>query len=439
MFVRSNPVGSLSRFVCGKQRFPLQVESKRMLNYHQRMRNSGRGKNWERWYNEFKSVDPYYIDDPTHIKWFPKELRKPERELEAKVYQRLFSSKSEEMNFSRACNIVDTIRLDHGITPQSWMYAGVLYHIGSTKDVYYMSYFWKQLTQNKAVKLEANAYNAIVKSFAQNVDIEGAQYVIEEMKEADLEVNANTYNALCSFDRPNLYYMEAIMETLEDKKIKPNTDTYTLMIDTYTRELDFKNANKMFSAIKENECIPHIYAYEALMRSRCKAEFPNEAREVIEHLHSDKPDGVVPLTSTYNVLLDYFESHGKDTEADEIMKLMKERGVLYDTHSYNALLRAKYNAGKASMALKIFEKWNFRRDEATFAIAIDSAVQAGQYDTAVTLHERAKNRGYVYNEKTAMPTYYEPIPLVYPRRCDYWEICGDHHMTLDRAISFDKV
>ena len=211
------------------------------------------------------------------------------------------------------------------------------------------------------------------------------------------------------------------------------------MIDTYTRELDFKNANKMFSAIKENECIPHIYAYEALMRSRCKAEFPNEAREVIEHLHSDKPDGVVPLTSTYNVLLDYFESHGKDTEADEIMKLMKERGVLYDTHSYNALLRAKYNAGKASMALKIFEKWNFRRDEATFAIAIDSAVQAGQYDTAVTLHERAKNRGYVYNEKTAMPTYYEPIPLVYPRRCDYWEICGDHHMTWDRAISFDKV
>ena len=308
MFVRSNPVGSLSRFVCGKQRFPLQVESKRMLNYHQRMRNSGRGKNWERWYNEFKSVDPYYIDDPTHIKWFPKELRKPERELEAKVYQRLFSSKSEEMNFSRACNIVDTIRLDHGITPQSWMYAGVLYHIGSTKDVYYMSYFWKQLTQNKAVKLEANAYNAIVKSFAQNVDIEGAQYVIEEMKEADLEVNANTYNALCSFDRPNLYYMEAIMETLEDKKIKPNTDTYTLMIDTYTRELDFKNANKMFSAIKENECIPHIYAYEALMRSRCKAEFPNEAREVIEHLHSDKPDGVVPLTSTYNVLLDYFKT-----------------------------------------------------------------------------------------------------------------------------------
>ena len=414
-------------------------EGRRDLNTLQRLRNSARGKNWDEWYHKFKTEDPYYVDDPTHHRWFPKEIREQDKELEARLYQRLFDSTPEEINFKRACNAVDTIRLDHGIEPQSWMYAGVLLQIGSVKDVYYMTYFWKQLQQNSNVKLGANAYNAIVRSFAENVDIEGAQYVIEEMKAKGLEVNANTYNNLCYFYRPSLYFMEAIMETLENKKIKPNADTYTLMINTYTRELDFANANKMFSTITDSGLTPHVWAFNSLMRSRCKAEFPNEAREVLEHMHDEKPFGVSPNTDSYNALLQYYESHGKDEETQELFNLMRERNVKMDVETYNCLIRSKYNSGKAREGIEIFERFNYRRNEATYAAAIDCCVQGGEYDKAAKYHAIAKGRGYTYGERVAMPTYFDPIPLVYPRRPDYWEVCGDHHMTWDRAVSFDKL
>lgn len=417
-----------------------KCDARRNLNTLQRLRNSGKGKNWETWYNKFKTDEPYFIDDPTHIRWCPRELRTdPDKIREARLYQNLFDSNPEEINFRRACVAVDKIRLDHAIEPKSWMYAGVLLHIGKTKDVYFMTYFWKQLQQNSQVKLEESAYNAMVRSFAENVDIEGAQYVIEEMKAAGLSVTANSYNYLCSFDRPNLYFMEAIMETLEKKNIKPNVDTYTLMIDTYTRELDFMNANKMFSSISENGLTPHIYAFNALMRSRCKAEYPNEAREVLEHLHDAKPFGVSPNTETYNTLLQYYDVHGKDEEAEALIRLMKERGVRMNVESYNCLLRSKYNAGKSKDALKVFETFNYRRNEGTYAVAIDSAVQSGEYDKAVQLLKTARSRGYSYNERVSPPTYFDPIPMIYPRRPDYWESCGDQFMTWDRAISFDKI
>jgi len=379
------------------------------------------------------------VNDPTHVRWFPEELRNEDKILEARLYQKLFDSNPEEINFRRACQAVDTIRLDHGIEPQSWMYAGVLLQIGALRDTYYMTYFWKQLRQNRSVKLEANAYNAMVRSFAENVDVEGAQYVIEEMKGEGVEVNANTYNQLCSFYRPSLYFMEAIMETLEQKQIKPNTDTYTLMIDTYVRELDFANANKSFSSIMDNGLTPHVHAYDAIINSRCKAEAPEEARAIVEHLHDEKPYGVSPATSTYNVLLRHYDSHGMDEEADQVIATMKERNIPIDVDTYNCLLRAKFNAGKAQEAVEIFDNFLFRRNEETYSAAIDACVQSGQYDKAVTLHNRMKARGYTYNERTAMPTYIDPLPMVYPRRCDYWEVCGDHHMTWDRAISFDKV
>ena len=196
-------------------RAPVLLESVReMSNTIQRLRNSSRGKNWDRWYENFKTFDTYYHEDPTHVRWFPKEIRQEGKVLEARLYQRLFDSNPEEINFQRACAAVDTIRLDHGVDPQSWMYAGVLLQLGETTDLYFMSYFWKQLRQNRAVKLEANAFNAMVRALAKNVDVEGAQYVIEEMRGEGIEVNANTYNQLCTFDRPSLYYVEAIMEKI---------------------------------------------------------------------------------------------------------------------------------------------------------------------------------------------------------------------------------
>jgi len=409
----------------------------RTISYHQRRRRSGAGKNWTNWYNEFKEHAPHYSNDPSHIRWYPEELKSESRLLEAKAYQRLFDSFPEEMNFTRACALVDRLRLHHGIQPESWAYAGVLIHIGELKDIPFMTHFWKQLKSTNLPNLGANTFNAMAYSFARNRDIEGAQYVLEELQAAGFSLSTNSYNALCSFDQPSLQFMEAIMETLHDKNLKPNVDTYTMMMQCYTRELDFEKVMENFNAITENGGKPTLASYNSLLHSRCVAEQPNDARELLEYMNTEKPHGCAPSTTSYNHLLQYFDSHGKPEEAEQLLKVMKERKVPFDTETINCVVRSKYNYGDPHAAVKFFESMSFRRNEASFAAVIDACVQAGLYDKAISYFNQAKKRGFSYNERSSKPTYIEPLPSVYPRRCDYWESVGDHMMTWDKAIQFN--
>ena len=411
----------------------------RNINYLQRIRNSGKGEKFKQWYKSFVEEDPFYINDPTHVRWFPKSLRAPDNEVKAKLYQRLFDSKPEEINFKRACLAVEHLRLDHGINPESWMYSGVLLQIGSTNDPYFMTYFWRQLQKNPTVTLEANAYNAMAYAFAQTLDIEGAQYILEELKGTGEKLTANSFNSLCSFKSPSVQYMLAIFECLAKEDVQPNTDSYNLLMKAYLKEQYYAKVNDAFSNIQRNGSNPSLESFEIWIESRCNAGFPTEARQIIDHLHSEKPFKIAPKASTYNILLRYFDKIGNDTEADVLVALMKERNVHLDVESYNAWMRAKYNAGKPKEAVEIFNHYSPPRNQATFSAVIDAAVQSSDYQLAADLLALAKKRGFSYNERDAPPTYQRCLTTVYPRRCDYWEDAGDHYMTWDRAVSFDKI
>jgi len=414
-----------------------QVIAQRSITYEQRKKLRGEGS-WKHWYADFVETKRYYENDPTHIRWFPPELKQEAHITEAKTYRKIFEYSDEDMDFAKACREVDSLRLDHGIKPGSWAYAGTLLHLAKLKDIPFMTHFWRKLKSSlpSDTRLGPNAFHAMAHSLARNHDVEGAQYVLEELQASGHALNANSYNALCSFDRPSLMFMEAIMETLESKRIAPNADTFTLLMDALSRELQFDRVAEVFNSITDVGGTPHLPAYEALMRSRCVAQQPSEARDVLEYLQEEKPYGIVPRVTTYNLMLSYYDSHGMSADAVELFRVMKERGVFPNTETYNALIRAHYNYGEPLKAIELFDSHSIQRNQGTYAAVIDACVQAGKYERAVELLALCRKRGFVYNERNDPPTYFEPLTAVYPRRCDYWEDCGDHNMTWDRAIQF---
>ncbi|KAI7882753.1 TPR-like protein [Lichtheimia hyalospora FSU 10163] len=157
-----------------------------------------------------------------------------------------------------------------------------------------------------------------------------------------------------------------LLKEMEQRKLKPDVSTYTMIINGYSRATDMERAMKWYHRMKRNHIEPDVYTYTSLIDGYMRmADVPHA--EMLFRSMMDK--GIRPNRVTYNTLMH-----------QSVMQLDMETAVRFWTNLVEAGLRP---------------------DVYTYAIMIHGLGMEGQLDKAWRLYDNMVRQQINVNEVVA--------------------------------------
>eukprot|EP00758_Cryptobia_borreli_P002909 Tbor_TRINITY_DN3382_c0_g1::TRINITY_DN3382_c0_g1_i1::g.23536::m.23536 len=173
---------------------------------------------------------------------------------------------------------------------------------------------------------DAAFYNTLLTYCLQLRDETKAAFLVEEMKEQNIEPDVHTYNSLLNIFADAPY--EVQFKTFEDmlrRKVKPNRRTYNSLMRSCQRSGDYERAFQFFEELKSDGLQPDVITYN-----------------IVFVLCHDRLDSV--LGGAHHAVIRNREHHEVTMKAvgELFMAIFAEMevcNVLPNTFTYNALLR----------------------------------------------------------------------------------------------------
>ncbi|GMH61870.1 hypothetical protein TL16_g05547 [Triparma laevis f. inornata] len=262
---------------------------------------------------------------------------------------------------------------------------------------------WNLMREEEGVKVDTKAVNILLNAYAKNGDFDGASGVFDEMlgrtgrtKDSMLPAgshcppNVVSYNTLidASYRCGDLVKGMKALEMMKEKRIRPDTRTYTTLISTVGLGVGVVGANN-----------------------------PDAAFELFEEMETEK---VFPNGKTYCALINVCKRVRRPDLALRVLRLMGERGwcegggkLRAGTHFYisnvndvvaawTATIDACGKSGRVETGLSLFESMKksgvIVPNEVTCSCMFDLLVRGGFLGKAVEVLKYMKIRGLVPTE-----------------------------------------
>jgi len=227
------------------------------------------------------------------------------------------------------------------------------------------------------VEPNVQTYNALINAHAKRAkmrrdpkQIDAAERILQAMlNDGAVEPSKNTIDTVmhaCAqigdVDRARRWFDE-----MKDADMQPSAHTYAVLIDAHAKrgketrdEAQVKMAEQMFQLMNEENIQPDRVCYTALIDA-C-AQLGNVERAKF-WLHKMVNAGVQPNDHTYNALINAYAQHGRKTrnrkyvkEAEQFLEEMQEKGIVPDALSFKMLINTSAQVGDVDRAEKWFNR-----------------------------------------------------------------------------------
>ncbi|OVA18008.1 Pentatricopeptide repeat [Macleaya cordata] len=236
----------------------------------------------------------------------------------------------------------------------------------------------RQIFDEMGVQRNLVSWNAMISAYTKNGDLMSARKIFNEMPEK----NVVSWNSLISGYAQNGQSAMAIelfkeMTTTKAIYLKPDQITMVSVISAYGHLGALELGKWAMDFFTKNQIKLNISVYNSLisMYSRCGSM--EDAKKTFQEMPTRD-------VISYNSLIAGFASHGRATEAIELMSKMKEEGIEPDRITFMAVLTACSHAGLSKQGREIFK--SIRKPAIDhYACMVDLLGRTGQLDEAKML------------------------------------------------------
>lgn len=262
-------------------------------------------------------------------------------------------------------------------------------------------------------------YQRLISRFCQNGDIDGATQILEFMREKQLPVNENVFNALIMghSNADDLESAVGILGVMGQAGLEPSADTYTTLLCGFARKGDIESINKYINQCEEKE----VYLLD------------KDYLEVVYALtvngHGDKVDDVLSRLKkafgynqdAVNIILRLI-NRGHEGIAMQILKTMprgtRNSGELNDAGNFLIKQLIKANRPVEQILSICNELEDSNMNSRSIYIAVEAALSSGNAKLSQALLKEMLVKGL-----EVRPHFFWPILCAAKTEQDIIETC----------------
>ncbi|XP_076899755.1 uncharacterized protein LOC143553708 [Bidens hawaiensis] len=231
-----------------------------------------------------------------------------------------------------------------------------------------------------------------------------ARELVNEMIVKGVKPNANTYNVLIDthLKKHEFNEVEVVLDSMktESVSVSYNVVTYTLLIEFYSVLGKIEDAQKVFDEMLEKGIAADVYAYTSLISCNCKL---GKMKRVFELFDELTERGLVPNVHTYGVLLKGVCKAGEMKAAEVLLSEMKSKGLEVNDVIINTLMDGYCKKGNVDDAINLqslMEKKGFKPSVISYNIIAAGLCKANRLEEAKTTLFTMVDRGVALNTMT---------------------------------------
>ncbi|CAO3597037.1 unnamed protein product [Absidia cylindrospora] len=171
------------------------------------------------------------------------------------------------------------------------------------------------------------------------------------------------------------------LREMEHRHIKPDTQTYTIIINGYSKQTDMVRARKWMKRMVTNGNKPDVHTYTSMIDGYMQQCNVDKAEGIFKTMmdHNVKPNLV-----TYNVLMHHSVRKLDMETAVRFWGNLSEAGLQPDVHTYAILIHGLGDDGLVDEAWRIFEKMKQHKVDINHVVAT----------TLMGIHVKHKDNAY---------------------------------------------
>lgn len=199
-----------------------------------------------------------------------------------------------------------------------------------------------------------------MKSCLDSKEIDGAVMVMRKLKSRGINLQISTCNALISEvsrrrDASTGYKLYREVFGLDEaKKVKPNVNTFNLMMVSFYREGETEMVERIWGEMEEVVgCFPNVYSFSVLMENYCFRGMMVEAERVWEEM---RLKGVVHDVVAYNTMIGGLCSNLEVTKAKKLFEEIGSKGLECTSLTYDHLVRGYCKVKDVDSAMVVYRE-----------------------------------------------------------------------------------
>ncbi|KAJ0751303.1 putative tetratricopeptide-like helical domain superfamily, pentacotripeptide-repeat region of PRORP [Helianthus annuus] len=209
---------------------------------------------------------------------------------------------------------------------------------------------FKSLHTELKVATSSGSHGNLIKSCCDSHEVHLAIDLVDSMLEDGLEVKTTTVNSILTACFASCEYtlVHRINSIINDhESIKPNAETFRLMISMYVKLNDFDRAYGMIKDLEKLKLLPTANMYNAIMGGYFRQKNFHKGMMVLKQMDATN---VKPDSQTFSYII------GNCNSEDDIIKYRRElheAGVQPTKHIYMALINAYAACGLFEKAKQV--------------------------------------------------------------------------------------
>ncbi|CAA7058602.1 unnamed protein product [Microthlaspi erraticum] len=296
------------------------------------------------------------------------------------------------LDFQTQCIAIAVVSKLSSPKPTIQLLKQVVRSSNSVKDVFDELVLARDRLETKSTTL----FDSLVRCCCESKLVDEAVECFYLMKEKGFDPKTETCNCILSL-LSNLNRTESAWVFYADMfrmEIKSNLHTYNVMINVLCKEGKLKRAKEMLGIMESFGIRPNVVTYNTLAQGYSLKGRVDGARMVINEM---KAKGFQPDLQTYNPILSWMCSEGR---ASEVLREMKEMGLVLDSVSYNILIRGCSKIGDLETAFAYRDEMmreGFKPTFYTYNALIHGLFMENKIEAAEMLIKEIREKGIAFD------------------------------------------
>ncbi|KAJ8542936.1 hypothetical protein K7X08_005459 [Anisodus acutangulus] len=247
---------------------------------------------------------------------------------------------------------------------------------------------FKKLYAELELRPISSQYQKLIMYCCELFKVHAALDMVDQMFEAGLTLPLETFNSILEACDKSCEYnlVHRIYSMILRHDIKPNSETFRIMINMTVRTKDFEGAYGMLKDLEKFNVIPTANMYNAIMAGYFREKDTHAALKVLKQMEDAnmKPD-----SQTFSYLI------SNCTSGDNISKFldeMKDSGVQRTKHVYMALINGYAASGQYDKAKQVIDDRGVpvKGFNEIKSVLVSALASHGQMSDALKIYEEMK-------------------------------------------------
>ena len=397
------------------------------------------------------------------------DWRKHYGKVDASVYVRMMRYWARTGEADHVQNLFHAYCADHGEPQNIIPYNSLLQVYGRRADPEQAARVFNDMRNNRAFLPEVPSYNHVIHAFARVGDVEGALNWFENLREAGMKPDSNSYFALMLMyskrgDRDAVHDLlqEAIAEEVKptkamidilvladvnDEKLDEaeklveealnmdiqgsRTDMWNILLNALALRKNLHKVTQLHKRMQEAGVSSNSRTYAALITSLAVTKQPSLAYKVLKTVMPQV--GIQPSVLHYAIVMGGFLQTKSYEDLFAVYKDMLEHDLSPTISTQNALLRAAASFGKPSANGEPADKADFTRARQV----LDHTI-ANLDPSELASSEPRKFIGPHRLDEAFTSTYYEYLIFVYGKEGAFQEVSEAYNQYITTSHRFSN-